>query len=407
MAQILFAYALLGRAPEGEAAAALDANASEMARRSELTGSDAICMVWAYACLRALQGTAFPACHAELWDTIVDMRPGDLHHAGLKMVFHSYLMHQNFLPSADAAALKYPDWLKEEARDAWLYQTLHDVHSSKPHLKLAKIIQELGFNREVERFTEDGYFSMDIYLPDYDAAVEFDGPWHYYRNYMDDHLDGPIEPSSDDYDRSSEDGEELFRRSDTTATAQHCTPYIPAEEMRKTAKTQLRDLFLAKRCAKVVTVPFYDFYRENERSLESLSAYVAHMLAGLKKQGAGTRSGSEAGAKKNGVVAAGAEAATGAAPAAVAEASSSSSSSSPESPERALKAEIERWKSLLPKRALEKLTSDISAAPTSAAEKLVVYHSATADQTKVRASARRALLEAFAEFAASSSSQKR
>ena len=72
---------------------------------------------------------------------------------------------------------------------------------------------------------DDGYFSMDIYLPDFDVAVEFDGPTHYYHN-------------STDTSSSSRDA-----------------------SMTKTAKTELRDLLLAKQCAKVVTVPWFEWRR--------------------------------------------------------------------------------------------------------------------------------------------------
>jgi hypothetical protein len=31
----------------------------------------------------------------------------------------------------------------------------------------------------VERLTNDGYFSVDVYLPDDDVVLEFDGPTHF------------------------------------------------------------------------------------------------------------------------------------------------------------------------------------------------------------------------------------
>jgi hypothetical protein len=61
----------------------------------------------------------------------------------------------------------------------------------------------------------DGYFSvMDIYLPEHDVAVEFDGPTHY----------------------TTTSGASSSRDASTT----------------RTAKTELRDVFLAKQRAKVV-----------------------------------------------------------------------------------------------------------------------------------------------------------
>jgi hypothetical protein len=91
----------------------------------------------------------------------------------------------------------------------------------------------------VECVTADGYFSMDIYLPEHDVAVEFDGPTHYYHN------------------------------SDFSS--------LRDALMTRTAKTELRDLFLAKHCAKVVTVPWFEWNALN--SPEARSAYVRKKLA--------------------------------------------------------------------------------------------------------------------------------
>jgi hypothetical protein len=45
------------------------------------------------------------------------------------------------------------------------------------------VFGELGVRHVVERVTDDGYFSMDIYLPEHDVAVEYDGPSHYKHEY--------------------------------------------------------------------------------------------------------------------------------------------------------------------------------------------------------------------------------
>ena len=82
---------------------------------------------------------------------------------------------------------------------------------------------ELGVCNEVERRTDDGYFMMDIYLPDYDVAVEFDSPTHYYH--------------ASEYSSTSRD----------------------ASTTTRTAKTELRDFFRARQCARVVTVPYFEF----------------------------------------------------------------------------------------------------------------------------------------------------
>jgi hypothetical protein len=86
----------------------------------------------------------------------------------------------------------------------------------------------------VERVTADGYFSMDINLPENDVAVEFDGPTHYYTT------------------------------SDTSSSRD--------ASMTRTAKTELRDSLLAKECARVVTVPWFEF--DNCKTPEACRAYV-------------------------------------------------------------------------------------------------------------------------------------
>jgi hypothetical protein len=119
-----------------------------------------------------------------------------------------------------------------------------DVTVSRGRRSLARVFDELRVRHEVERRTDDGYFSMDIYLPDYDVAVEFDGPTHYYHT---------SESSSTSRDAST-----------TTRSP--------------TAKTELPDYFLARQCARVVTVPWFEFVKL-EGSPEKRRLYVKEKLA--------------------------------------------------------------------------------------------------------------------------------
>jgi hypothetical protein len=396
VANTLRAYAVLGKEPGDEAWAALDAAAA----RSVRGGIDVSTTVWAYAMLHTSRGVALPACYPALWDAIRGMESRDFGETGLLQLFHAHLMHQYF-PPPGAVKLAYPDWLLVESRDVWTRQLPdHDLtHMSKPHRKLARIIHGLGFRSEVERVTENGSFSMDIYLPDHDVAVEFDGPSHYYTNYLDD-----------------------FRWHDHTPT----TP------PQKTARTDLRDMILGKQCAKVLTVPFYEFYRHNVGP-KHVTAYVKDTLtvalAALKKEKANKAAPVDVitaplDAAADAYVPAAAVAARGAhmgyttatdnpsAAAAVAAdaagAGAAAAVAAVAEADRALDAESERWKATLPKRALQKLLSEVSAAgggripPTPArdAERLAVFESALTDTTKVRASARRALLDAHERFTA-------
>jgi hypothetical protein len=75
--------------------------------------------------------------------------------------------------------------------------------------------------------------------------VEFDGPTHYYHSSA---------------SSSSRD----------------------ALKMLRTAKTELRDCLLAKQCAKVVTVPWFE-WRHTGSTPEKRRAYVREKLARLPK----------------------------------------------------------------------------------------------------------------------------
>mmetsp|Transcript_32306 Transcript_32306/g.51739 ORF Transcript_32306/g.51739 Transcript_32306/m.51739 type:complete len:157 (+) Transcript_32306:7-477(+) len=149
------------------------------------------------------------------------------------MLFHAHLMHQSFLSSRAPTNISTPPWLMVEAREAWMSQLHDDVTVSRSQQELAQILDKLGVRHEVEHVTDDGYFSIDIYLPDHDIAVEFDGPSHYYSN-----SDSPL----------------------------------------RTAKTELRDLFLGQRCAKVLTVPWFEFSKFNASAVKR-TLYVRELLA--------------------------------------------------------------------------------------------------------------------------------
>ena len=130
------------------------------------------------------------------------------------MLFHAHLMHTSFLFTQVNANMSTPDWLTVEARDAWVRRVRDDTTVSRSHRELAQTFDELGIQHKVEHVTQDGYFSIDIYLLDHDVAVEFDGPSHFYYN------------DSNSSPRGGGGGDD-----NSPATA------------RMTAKTELRNLF--------------------------------------------------------------------------------------------------------------------------------------------------------------------
>jgi hypothetical protein len=205
--------------------------------------------LWAYATLATLRDVNLPSSYAAVWELVCKMEARDLIDEQLRMLFHAHLMHDRFLSSQMPANMSTPGWLKVEARGAWRREVRDDNTVSRSHRELAQIFGELGVWHEVERITKDGYFSIDIYLPDHDVAVEVDGPSHYYYK---------------DSNSSSRGGGGDDEKSPASSTA------------RMTAKTELRNLFLAQQCAKVLTVPYFEFDACN--SPEKRAAYVRDLL---------------------------------------------------------------------------------------------------------------------------------
>jgi hypothetical protein len=237
VANVMFAYATLGRAPNDKTRAALETTAGRVAL--DMNSQGLVTALWASATLFTLRDVEHPSCYAAVWDRVCCLQASDFSDESLHMLFHVHLMH-NFSSSGGSVKVAYPDWLMVEARDAWMRNVRDGTTVSSSHQALASIIGELGIRHEVERMTGDGYFSIDIYLPEYDVAVEFDGPSHYY------------------YSSASSSSRD-------------------ASKMLRTAKTELRDCLLAKQCAKVVTVPYFAFDECN--TPEKRRAYVREKLA--------------------------------------------------------------------------------------------------------------------------------
>jgi len=223
--------------PNDMTRAALNTAAGRVAR--DMNSQELANTLWASATLFTLRDVEHPPCYAAMWDLVCRLHASDFIDEGLRMLFHVYLMH-HFSSSSGLVKVAYPAWLMVDARDAWMQEVRDDTTVSRSHRALASVIGDLGIRHEVERVTGDGYFSMDIYLPEYDVAVEFDGPSHYYHSSA---------------SSSSRDASKLLR----------------------TAKTELRDWLLAKQCAKVVTVPYFAF--DECSTPEKRRAYVREKLA--------------------------------------------------------------------------------------------------------------------------------
>jgi len=95
----------------------------------------------------------------------------------------------------------------------------------------------------LERLSDDSYFSVDVFLPDDDVAIEFDGPTHFIN---------------------ISDGGEGAAPGDASRTT-------------RTAKTELRDKFLWRRYRTVLSVPYFE-WDEAKGSAEKKKAYIAEKL---------------------------------------------------------------------------------------------------------------------------------
>ena len=234
---IWWAHATLGRLPDGPALTALCA-ATERSAREAFNAQDVATTVWSLATLSSLRGMPLPRCYDDAWKIARDMHPGQFHNIGLQKLFHAYLMRKHGLSVGDKG--EYPVWIINQAKDAWIMQVrdLHDQHASHTYQsEIAGVFRDqLKLNCEVERVTDGGYFSVDVYLPDGEVAVEYDGPQHF------------VGPGRDQL--------RLFRSGET------CT---------KTAATELRDLFLAKTCAGgVISIPWFEWFENAEKRDEYL-----------------------------------------------------------------------------------------------------------------------------------------
>jgi hypothetical protein len=96
----------------------------------------------------------------------------------------------------------------------------------------------------------------------YRYTVEFDGPTHYYNDVEQSHQLALCRRLGVAFDLSK------FHRENSNSRT-------------RTAKTELRDFLLAKQCAKVVTVPYFEFDAKRPATMTEREAYVQRMLDGI------------------------------------------------------------------------------------------------------------------------------
>jgi len=241
VASTVLAHATLGLTPGAEAQAALEA---AVVRVGPSMDPQAVTnTLWAFLTLAATRSLPLPACYPSLWRAVCGLDAGSLQDVGLRILFHAYLVHTELVGGDVRDEVTIPPWIMLEAQEAWMRQVREDVSVSGSHKAFASIIADLGIRCEVERLSDDDHFSVDVFLPDDDVAIEFDGPSHFFIN--------------------TSDGGEGGAPGDASRTT-------------RTPSTELRDMFLWRRYRTVLSVPHFEW--DEQRGSAARRAYVAAKL---------------------------------------------------------------------------------------------------------------------------------
>ena len=253
VANVAWSYATLGLMPGAEARAALEAAVVRVG--PAMTAQAVSTKIWSVLSLAATRAVPLPACYPSLWQAAFGFEERSFNRVEISMLFHAHLIHTELVGGVPRGEVTFPPWIMHQAREAWMYSARDDVTVSRSVKEIASILGDLGIRNEVERLTDDSYFSVDVYLPDDDVALEFDGPSHFIQ--ICDGGEGAAPGGVGDASRAS---------------------------TRKTMRTELRDMFLARRHLVVLPVPYFEFAELKGRTVKT--EYVAEKLraAGVAMQ---------------------------------------------------------------------------------------------------------------------------
>ena len=211
--------------------------------------------LWSVLSLAATRAVPLPGCYPSLWQAACGLEERSFNRVEIRMLFHAHLIHTELVGGVARGEVTFLPWIMHQAREAWMYSARDDVTVSRSVKEIASILGDLGIRNEVERLTDDSYFSVDMYLPDDDVALEFDGPSHFIQ--ICDGGEGAAPGGVGDASRAS---------------------------TRKTMSTELRDIFFARRHRVVLPVPYFEFAKLKGRTMKT--EYVAEKLrpAGVAMQ---------------------------------------------------------------------------------------------------------------------------
>jgi hypothetical protein len=181
------------------------------------------------------------------------------------IVHHVRLIHERLFPPESAASVDLgavmPRELETASIDEWNRQVKKPV-KSKMQLNIAEVISQAGIEFQAEKMSADGYFSMDFYLPEYDVALEYDGPSHYYKAWRTE-------------DRVFPDTNPGFPP-DEDAAVMPVPVWMVGRE--KTVKTAIRDMLLeAGHVRKVVNVHAHEAMRYAKKR-PALRRFIENLL---------------------------------------------------------------------------------------------------------------------------------
>ena len=224
VANTAWSFATLGLMPGAKAGAALEA--AVVRAGPGMSEREVRNTLWSFVTLAATRGVPLPACYPSLWRAACGLDVGSLKDVGLRMLFHVHMVHTELVSGDVRKEVTFPSWIMREARDAWMRDIRDNVTVTRSHEEIATILSELGVRYEMESLSDGGCFSVDVFLPDNDVAIEFDGPQHFII---------------------FSDGGERVAPGDASRTS------------TRTPSTVLRDMFLKRRYRTILSVPWFEY----------------------------------------------------------------------------------------------------------------------------------------------------
>ena len=274
----LWGYAALGRYPRGRDVTE-QLEAAALRAVDDFLPDEIANVLWSYALLRAVRGVPLPAFYARLWARMTKM-PASAFQTDevIRVGYHAHLVHARLLRDEDPVPDLEPSF-ERRGKELWFAQTTR-VSVSAMQLEIGEALKRLGVAHVVEPPPFPGeFFGMDIHLPDYDVALECEGPHHYYAGVR-----GVAK--------------ECLRLRDPNA------PIAPGQPGTvRNARTQLRDAFHAReRAGGLVSLPWWEVHRASKtgdldewlaRELEKQAGVVVDRVAARERTRARTAEASD------------------------------------------------------------------------------------------------------------------